>query len=308
MIEISKLNKTLGNRKIINDLSFSSIQKECLGLFGDDDSAKTMLLKLIAGAIPPCSGHIKIDTLDTRTHSIKARKLIGYQVEQGLSHPTITVNKVLHYMAAIRGFSGNEKRWRVAEAVARLELLAVLNTPLDALPIDLKRKVAIAQAILHTPTLLLLDQPTQGLAPDQIYAFKETVQALTQEMTVIIASRNADHLSELCTRALIITDGQLVADAPLLDLQRNSRHCQAVTLSADTPLDLLSLAVLPGVAGIEEHRHAPGTVTVLAMPGHAIYPHINTLIANRRWKINTWRLEPGRLSDPRQNPSQLGSL
>lgn len=97
---------------------------------------------------------------------------------------------------------------------------------------------------------------------------------------------------------------RLVADNPLPDLQRDSRHFQAVTLAADTPLDLLALAVLPGVAGIEEHRHAPGTVTVLAMPGHTIYPHINTLIASRRWKINSLNLEPGRLNDVVHHLSQ----
>ena len=112
------------------------------------------------------------------------------------------------------------------------------------------------------------------------------LQSLTQEMTVIVASRHCDELSDLCTRALVIAGGRLVADTALPNLQRDSRHFQAVTLTAESPLDLLALAVLPGVAGIEEHRHAPGTVTVLAMPGHTIYPHINTLIASRRWKIN----------------------
>lgn len=95
-----------------------------------------------------------------------------------------------------------------------------------------------------------------------------------------------------------------MADAPLLDLQRNSRHFRAVTLAAETPLDLLALAVLPGVAGIEEDRHAPGKVTVLAMPGHNIYPPINALIASRGWNITSLNLEPGRLNEVVHHLSQ----
>lgn len=297
MIEINNLTKHLGKKTIINDLSFNANQKECLGLFGEDPAIKTTLLNMLSGATPPSSGHISIEGFDMQTQRLKARRLIGYQLDQDLDHPTMSVKDFLNFIAALRGFHGNEKRARVEEAATRLELWPILSMPLNALSVGSKRKVAIAQAILHGPALLLLDEPTEGLPPDQKQRFKALIQSLTQEMTVIIASRHCDDLSHVCTRALILANGRLVADSPLPDLQRDSRHFQAVTLTADAPLDLLALAVLPGVAGIEEHRHAPGTVTVLAMPGHAIYPHINTLVANRRWKINSMSLEPGRLND-----------
>lgn len=304
MIEISNLTKHTGNTTILSDLSFSATQQECLGLFGQDHTAKTTLLDLLAGSTQPSSGHIKIQGFDIQTHALKAKQRVGYQLSMDLSHPTMSVSAFLKFIAAVRGLHGADKRARLEQAVARLDLFAVLNAPLDALSIGWKRKVAIAQAILHSPALLLLDEPTEGLAPDQKHSFRGLIQSLTQEMTVIIASRHCDELSEFCTRALVIAGGRLVADTPLPDLQRDSRHFQAVTLAADTPLDLLALAVLPGVAGIEEHRHAPGTVTVLAMPGHTIYPHINTLIASRRWKINSLSLEPGRLNDVVHHLSQ----
>jgi len=297
MIEVINLTKHLDKKKIISDFSFSANKQECLGLFGENPTVKTALLDVIAGSTVPSEGLIKIQGINTRTHPLKAKKLIGYQLQSGVSHPTMLVKEFLAYIATIRGLCGTAIRTQVEQATTRLELLPVLNTPLDALSIGLKRKVAIAQAILHTPALLLLDEPTEGLAPDQKQKLRTLIQSLTQEMTVIVASRHCDELSELCTRALVIAGDRLVADTPMADLQRDSRHFQAVTLRADAPLDLLALAVLPGVAGIEEHLHAPGTVTVLAMPGHTIYPHINTLIANRRWKINSLNVEPGRLSD-----------
>lgn len=308
MIEISNLTKYTGNTTIISDFSFSAHQQECLGLFGKDHTTKTALFNLIVGSKQPSSGYITVQGFNTQTHAREARQLVGYQYSSDPGHPTMTVKAFLDFIAALRGFHGAEKRARVEQAVARLELFAVLDVPLDALSMVWKRKVAIAQAILHGPTLLLLDEPTEGLAPDQKPAFRALIQSLTQDMSVIIASRHCDELSELCTRALVIADGRLVADTPLPDLQRSSRHFQAVTLAAESPLDLLALAVLPGVAGIEEHRHAPGTVTVLAMPGHTIYAHINTLIANRRWKINALNLEPGRLNDVVHHLSQEASV
>lgn len=304
MIEIQNLTKYLDKKNIINSFSFIANKKECLGLFGEDATVKTAVLNMIAGSTQPSSGHITIQGFNTQTQALKARKLVGYQVDRDLDHPTMSVKDFLNFIAALRGFRGNEKRTRVEESATQLELWPVLNTPLSALCVGLKRKVAIAQAILHGPAVLLLDEPTEGLAPDQKHRFKALIQSLTQEMTVIIASRHNDELSNVCTRALVIAGGRLVADTPLPELQRSSRHFQAVTLSADSPLDLLALAVLPGVAGIEEHRHAPGTVTVLAMPGHAIYPQVNTLIANRRWKINSLNLEPGRLNDVVQHMSR----
>lgn len=297
MLEISSLTKHLGNRKVITNLSFCAQPGECIGLFGESGVGKTVLLNLIAGVTKPSSGHIAIQGFDTQTHRIQARQALGYQLQSGLSHETMSVRSVLNLIAAIRGFSGAEKRRRVDQAAMRLELSRALNAPIDTLPLGLKRKVAIAQAILHTPSLLLLDEPTEGLAPSQHLKFRTLIQSLAEEMTVIIASRHCDELSSLCTRALVIADGQLRADASLPDLQRNSRYYRAVTLAAEAPMDLLALAVLPGVAGIEEHRHTPGTVTVLAMPGHTIYPHINTLIASRGWNITSLNLESGRLNE-----------
>ena len=308
MLEISSLTKRLGKRNVITNLSFSAQRQECIGLFGESGAGKTTLLNVISGLASPSAGHVTVEGFDTQAHPLQARRALGYQLQDGLSHQTMSVKGVLNFIAAVRGFSGAEKRSRVDRAAMRLELSRVLDAPIDTLSVGLKRRVAIAQAILHTPGLLLLDEPIEGLATDQLLKFKTLIQSLTEDMTVLIASRHCDNLSSLCTRALVIAAGHLVADPPLLDLQRNSRHYRAVTLAAETPLDLLALAVLPGVAGIEEDRHAPGTVTVLAMPGHAIYPHINALIASRGWNITSLNLEPGRLNEVVQHLSHEVTL
>lgn len=308
MIEISNLTKYLGRRSVISNFSFSANKQECLGLFGLDGAGKTTLLKLIAGSIKPCSGSINIQGFDRLTHGLHARRAVGYQPQSGINHDTLSVKGLLNFIAGLRGLQGAEKRRQVDRAATRLGLAPLLGCPVDTLPAGLKRKVALAQAILHEPDVLLLDEPTEGLAPHDHSKITTLIRTLTDEMTVIVASRNAEALAEVCSRALVIAGGQLVADTALADMQRSSRHYHAVTLAADTPLDLLALAVLPGVAGIEEDRHVPGKVTVLAMPGHAIYPHINALIANRRWSINSMNLEPGRLNDVVHQLSQEVTL
>lgn len=297
MIEVSNLTKYLGKKSVIRDFSFCVQHQECVGLLGEHGAGKTTLLNLICGITRPTSGHISIEGFNTQTHSVRARQAVGYQLQEGISHHALSVTGILNFVAAARGFSGAEKRRHVDRVATRLELLPVLNCPVDVLSLGLKRRVAIAQAILHAPSVLLLDEPTEGLNAEQRLKFRAIVQSLSEEMSIIIASRHYDSLSDICTRALVIANGRLIADASLTDLQRSSRHFQAVTLAADPPVDLLALAVLPGVAGIEDDWQSPGKVTVLAKPGHTIFPAINALIAHRGWNITSLHLEPGRLND-----------
>ncbi|WP_460137182.1 ABC transporter ATP-binding protein [Pseudomonas sp. S1_E04] len=304
MIEISNLTKYLGKKSVINNFSFSAQSQECIAILGLEGAGKSTLLKMIAGSLRPSCGQVKILGFDTQTHRLQASRALGYQPESGIDHPTMSVRSLLNFIAALRGFHGAEKHSRVENAAIRLDLWPVLDHPIQALPLSLRRNVALAQAILHTPSILLLDEPGEGLAPHQQGKIRTLVKSLSQEMTVLIAARDCDALAGVCTRALVIGEGRLLADAPILELQRSSRHFQAVTLASETALDLLALAVLPGVAGIEENRYGAGTVTVLAMPGHNIYPAISALVANRRWPINSLHLEPGRLSDVVHHLSQ----
>ncbi|MGY2293643.1 ABC transporter ATP-binding protein [Pseudomonas sp. SDO528_S397] len=304
MIEITRLTKKLNGNTIIHDFSFQAGPAESVALLGHDGAGKTTLIKMLSGALKPSSGTIKIANLTVGNNNQKIKKLVGYQPELSLSHDAMSVRNFLHFMAEVRGFQGQEKRKAVDRAIARLELYEALHHPIQTLCNGLKRKVAIAQAILHDPALLLLDEPTEGLDAAQKNKIIRLVKSLNDPMTVIVASRHPEELARLCGRALVIANGRLMADTPMAELQRSSRHHRAVTLAADKPLDLLALAVLPGVAGIEEDHQNPGTVTVLAMPGQNVYPPINALIANRRWNINSLSLEPGRLNDVVQHLSK----
>lgn len=303
MIEISNLTKKHGLNNVIADFTFSAKRQECLGLFGSDGTAKTTLFKIISGSTTPSIGHVNVLGFDTQRHVRQACQAVGYQPAT-FGHPTLSVSSLLSFIAALRGFRGADKRKRLDKAVVRLELSPLLKYPISTLPPSLQRKVAIAQAILHDPAVLLLDEPYEGLASHHHNKISALIQSLTEEMTVIIASRDCETLVDTCTRGLVVGRGRLLADASITDLLRSSRHFQAVTLTSESALDLLALAVLPGVAGIEEDHHRPDTVTVLAMPGHSIFPSISALIAKRQWQVNSLRLEPGRLNDVVHHLSQ----
>lgn len=235
MIEITNLTKKTGRAIAIDNMTFSVRPGECLGLFGHDGAGKSTLLKLLSGATPATSGNIKIHDIDIATHPIRAKKIIGYQPEFALSHGNMKVKSFLGFMAEVRGLRGLEKRKMVDRAITRLELWRVLDSPVAALPPGHRRKVALAQAILHDPKLLLLDEPTEGLDTLQKQKVGTLIQSLTEDMTVIVASRNPEEFSCICQRALVLAEGRLLADAPVTELQRSSRHYQAITLAADTP-------------------------------------------------------------------------
>ena len=296
MIEISNLTKELNKKTVISNFSVSAQRQECRGVFGSEGAAKTILFKMLAGSATPTSGHVSILGFDTRTHARQACQAVGYQPAE-FNHPSMSVGALLDFIATLRGFRGAEKRQRVDRVAMQLDISRLLRHPVSALALGLKRKVAIAQAILHDPAILLLDEPCAGLASEQQNQVRALIRSLTDEMTVIIASRDCDALAGICTRGLVIRNGCLLADSPMPELLRSSRHFQAVTLASESALDLLALAVLPGVAGIEESTLRPGTVTVLAMPGHSILPSISALIANRHWPVHSLNLEPGRLGD-----------
>jgi len=176
----------------------------------------------------------------------------------------------------------------------------VLGQSIETLSKGFKRRVGLAQAILHDPDVLILDEPTDGLDPNQKHQVRQLIQGLAQDKIVIISTHILEEVSAVCTRAVVIANGRLVADGTPLELESRSKHHQAVTLVSDAPLDEVALAALPGVAGVErnEREHS---LTVLAQPGHVIFPQVNALIAQHGWAVTELDVERGRLDEVFRN-------
>ncbi len=307
MIETRNLGKRFGSRVAVDDLSFQVETGEVLGFLGPNGAGKSTTMKMLTGFLAPSAGTASIFGFDIRNRTLQAQRLIGYLPEGSPCYAEMTVQGFLDFIAEIRGYRGAGKRERVARALGLLELDEVRRQTIETLSKGFRRRVGLAQAILHEPRALVLDEPTDGLDPNQKHQVRELIRGLAQERIVIISTHILEEVSALCSRALVIGGGRLLADSTPLELASRSRYHQAVTLYSDEPLDAVALAVLPGVAGIEENP-AEGSLTVLAQPGAVIFPPGQR--AGRRARLADPRTgrgaRPARRGIPQPDPGDGG--
>jgi ABC-2 type transport system ATP-binding protein len=296
MIEIKNLTKRFARHTAVDGLSFRVQPGEVLGFLGPNGAGKSTTMKMLTGFLAPTSGSASILGFDIQKDTLKAQRQIGYLPEGAPCYGDMTVRSFLEFIAEVRGFKGAEKRERVAKAVAQVELEAVLEQSIETLSKGFKRRVGLAQAILHDPKVLILDEPTDGLDPNQKHQVRKLIQSLAYDKIVIISTHILEEVSALCTRAVVIAHGKLLADGTPLELESRSRYHQAVTLVAAEPLDQAALAALPGVAGVEENA-LEHSLSILAKPGEVIFAQVNALIAERGWKVRELNVERGRLDE-----------
>ncbi|MFN9527799.1 MAG: ABC transporter ATP-binding protein [Pseudomonadaceae bacterium] len=296
MIDIRNLTKRFAQHTAVDDLSFQVQPGEVLGFLGPNGAGKSTTMKMLTGFLAPTSGTASILGCDIQTQTLEAQRQIGYLPEGAPCYGDMTVRGFLDFIAEVRGFRGAEKTLRVQRAVEQVELEKVLEQSIETLSKGFKRRVGLAQAILHDPRVLILDEPTDGLDPNQKHQVRQLIQGLARDKIVIISTHILEEVTALCTRAVVIAQGRLLADGTPLELESRSRYHQAVTLVADEPLDQAALAALPGVADVEENAREH-SLSVLAQPGEVIFPQVNALIAERGWKVRELNVERGRLDE-----------
>ena len=296
MIEIKNLTKRFAHHTAVDGLSFQVQQGEVLGFLGPNGAGKSTTMKMLTGFLAPTSGTASILGFDIQSDTLKAQQQIGYLPEGAPCYGDMTVRGFLEFIAEVRGYRGAEKKQRVQRAVEQVELEKVLEQSIETLSKGFKRRVGLAQAILHDPRVLILDEPTDGLDPNQKHQVRQLIQGLAKDKIVIISTHILEEVSALCTRAVIIAGGRLLADGTPLELESRSRYHQAVTLLADAAVDSSALAALPGVAGVERNER-DGSLTVLASAGQVIFPQVNQLIHQRGWAVREIEVERGRLDE-----------
>ncbi|TXI32023.1 MAG: ABC transporter ATP-binding protein [Aquipseudomonas alcaligenes] len=295
MIEIKNLTKRFAQYTAVDGLSFTVRQGEVLGFLGPNGAGKSTTMKMLTGFLAPTSGTASVLGFDIQRDTLKAQQQIGYLPEGAPCYGDMTVRGFLEFIAEIRGYRGAEKRQRVQRAAQQVELQKVLEQSIETLSKGFKRRVGLAQAILHDPKVLILDEPTDGLDPNQKHQVRQLIQSLAKDKIVIISTHILEVVSAVCTRAVVIAAGRLLADGTPLELESRSRYHQAVTLVAEGDLDRAALAALPGVVGVEDN--AEGSLTLLAAPGEVIFPQVNELIRQRGWQVRELEVERGRLDE-----------
>ena len=296
MIEIEQLTKRFAQHTVVDALSFRVQPGEVLGFLGPNGAGKSTTMKMLTGFLAPSSGTARLFGFDIQKQTLKAQQLLGYLPEGAPCYGDMRVRAFLEFVAEVRGFRGAEKQARVAKAVEQVELQGVLGQSIDTLSKGFKRRVGLAQAILHDPRALILDEPTDGLDPNQKHQVRQLIQNLATDKIIIISTHILEEVTAVCSRALVIAAGRLVADGTPFELESRSRYHQAVTLVGDAPLDAAALAALPGVAGVERNAREH-SLTVLAQPGQVIFPQVSALVQARGWNIKEMDVERGRLDE-----------
>ncbi|WP_414828027.1 ABC transporter ATP-binding protein [Alteromonas sp. H39] len=296
MIAVKNLSRYFDKFKAVDGLSFDIKPGDIVGFLGPNGAGKSTTMKMLTGFLPASEGTIHINGTDISKHSKSVQKTIGYLPEGAPAYGDMTVYQFLLFIAQIRELKGKHKHERIADVVAQLELQAVLDRPIDNLSKGFKRRVGLAQAIIHDPKILILDEPTDGLDPNQKHQVRKLIQGLSEDKIVIISTHILEEVAAVCNRVMIIADGALKFDDTPLALQQKSRFYQSVSLTLSYAADISGLAELEGVDDMEVDRRT-GRVTLFPEPGAHILPQVAEHIQLRRLPVEDLHVEQGRLDD-----------
>ena len=212
MIEISNLTKRYGTLTAVDNLSFKVDPGTVLGFLGPNGAGKSTTMKMITGFLSPTSGSIRVCGHDVADAPIAAKSSMGYLPEGAPSYGEMSVRAFLEFIADVRGLSGERRTSRLDDVIARLGLQSVLHQVIETLSKGFKRRVGLAQALLHDPPVLILDEPTDGLDPNQKHEVRTLISAMAQDKIIVISTHILEEVDAVCSRAIIIASGRILAD------------------------------------------------------------------------------------------------
>jgi gliding motility-associated transport system ATP-binding protein len=300
MIDCQGLVKQYGQLRAVDDLSFKVGPGEVLGFLGPNGAGKTTTMRIIAGFIAATAGTAKISGFDIRTHPTEAKKRIGYLPEGAPNYPEMTPRSFLDFIADARALDKASRRQRLEEVYGLLHLESVLDQTIETLSKGFRRRVGLAQAILHDPEVLILDEPTDGLDPNQKFEVRQLIASMAKQKIIVISTHLLEEVDAVCNRAIIIAHGKILADDTPHGLEARSRFNNAVTVKLNDSSDLAgvdtAIAALAEVASTEVDARSQ-RITAFPAPGKLPLGAISELAERRGWKLGELHLESGRLDE-----------
>jgi ABC-2 type transport system ATP-binding protein len=303
MIKVENLTKIFGAKRAVDGISFTVERGEVLGFLGPNGAGKSTTMRMITGFIPPTSGSVMVGGFDLLENPIPAKKLIGYLPENAPAYTDMTVYGFLDFAAAMRGLRGEAKKNAIQRAVSLCFLQSVLHQNVDTLSKGYRHRTCFAQSIIHDPEVLILDEPTDGLDPNQKHEIRQLIRQMGGKKAIIFSTHILEEVDAVCTRAIIIDRGAIVANGTPQELRQKSELAGAVTVrvrgvSAGELSDRLQHA--PGVGKVVVLESGSGVVTVRAFAKSGVLngglaPAIGEAV--KGWSVEQLRTEEGRLDE-----------
>ena len=307
MIKVQNLKKQFGTKVAVNGVSFSVEKGEVLGFLGPNGAGKSTTMRMITGFIPPTEGRIHVGGFDVWENPIATKRLIGYLPENAPAYSDMTVASFLRFAAELRGLSGEAKRRAVHRVIEMCILEPVLQQSIETLSKGYKHRTCFAQSILHDPEVLILDEPTDGLDPNQKHEVRTLIRNMGEKKAIIFSTHILEEVEAVCSRAIIIDRGQIVANGTPAELKRRSAKAGTVTLrlAAGAPVAAAAIAARlggrPGGQQCTVISESPATFAITpckdGIGENQLARAIYELAASEAWKIEELHTEEGRLDE-----------
>ncbi len=305
MILVGNLTKAFGPKTAVNKVSFRVERGEVLGFLGPNGAGKSTTMRMITGYLPPTAGRVTVCGFDVGDQPLEVKRRIGYLPESAPLYPEMTVLGFLGFAAELRGLRGEEKKKALHRVVEACSLDTVLHQAVDTLSKGFRHRTCLAQALVHDPEVLIMDEPTEGLDPNQKYEVRTLIRRMGEKKAIIFSTHILEEVEAACTRAIIIDRGAIVANSTPAELKARSERSGAVLLTVRGPTAATVSAALgsqPSVARCEIVSDAPPQVVVRVYPERsrltaAFTAQVADAAMREDWLVEEVHTEEGRLDD-----------
>ncbi len=311
MIEVKRISKKFGNRTAVDNVSFSVAQGEVLGFLGPNGAGKSTTMRMVTGFLVPDRGSIRVGDADISEHPVVAKSSIGYLPENAPTYPEMTVSGFLQFAAEVRGKNGVERDKAVDRVIEMCFLQPVRHQPIDTLSKGYRHRTCFAQSIIHDPPVLVMDEPTDGLDPNQKHEVRTLIRSMGENKSILFSTHILEEVEAVCSRVLVIDRGSIVADGTPADLKNKSplaNHVQAtirLPVTGEPVEEIRKLEMVAAVDTLARHnmlmqlRVKPDRLDVRR--AGEVAEQIVTLCAAKSWNLREVQIEEGRLHDVFRN-------
>jgi ABC-2 type transport system ATP-binding protein len=297
MIETEALTKSYGSLTAVDNLTFTVTAGQVLGFLGPNGAGKSTTMKMLAGFLTPSSGKASICGFDVEAEPVEAKKRIGYLPEGAPAYGEMTPAGFLEFVADIRELEGPHRAQRLDEVIQRLHLDRVLHQPIETLSKGYKRRVGLAQAILHDPRVLILDEPTDGLDPNQKHEVRGLIREMAADKIIVVSTHILEEVHAVCNRAIIIAGGRILADDTPAALEARSPRHRAIRLALPEPVRAAAAEAVGQIDGVASVEQQDDGLVVVPAGDAVILPEIGRVALSQGWDVSELQVQTGQLDE-----------